>query len=123
MKEGANAIDHINEFNNIISRLALVDIIFDDEVHALLLLSLLLESWSGIVTAVSSSTGTTKLLFEGILDLILGEDIRRRNSGESTGSLLSTDNWGRKTNRISNQRGRSKSKKMSTSKNRKNFTC
>jgi hypothetical protein len=91
MGEGASATDHINEFNNIISRLASVDITFDDELQALILLSSLPESWSGTVTTVSSSTGTTKLKLEVIRDLILGEDIRRKSSGESSGSLLTTD--------------------------------
>lgn len=63
MKEGAGATDHINEFNNILSRLTSVNIAFDDEVQALLLLSSLPESWQGTVTAVSSSTGTIKLTF------------------------------------------------------------
>ncbi|GKB57648.1 hypothetical protein Tco_0913834, partial [Tanacetum coccineum] len=52
-----------------------VDIKFDDEVQALLLLSSLPESWSGPVTAVSGSTESTKLKFDNIRHLILGEDI------------------------------------------------
>ncbi|GJW21601.1 hypothetical protein Tco_0032223 [Tanacetum coccineum] len=75
MKEGASVADHVNEFNSIISRLMSVDIKFDDEVQALLLLSLLPESWSGTVTTVSGSTRTTKLKFNNILDLILGKEI------------------------------------------------
>lgn len=65
MKEGAGATDHINEFNNILSRLTSVNIVFDDEVQALLLLSSLPESWQGTVTAVSSSSRTTKPLLRG----------------------------------------------------------
>ncbi|GJS62332.1 hypothetical protein Tco_0657116 [Tanacetum coccineum] len=45
MKEGASVADHVNEFNSILSRLMSVDIKFDDEVQALLLLSSLPESW------------------------------------------------------------------------------
>ncbi|GJZ80925.1 retrovirus-related pol polyprotein from transposon TNT 1-94 [Tanacetum coccineum] len=61
MKEGASVTDHVNEFNSILSRLMSVDIKFDDEVQALLLLSSLPESWSDTVIAVSGSTGSTKL--------------------------------------------------------------
>nr|KYP53220.1 Retrovirus-related Pol polyprotein from transposon TNT 1-94 [Cajanus cajan] len=75
MGEGASVTDHVNEFNSLLLRLVSVDIKFDDEVQALLLLSSLPDSWSGTVTAVSSTSGTTKLDFEGIRDLILGEDI------------------------------------------------
>ncbi|GJY05422.1 hypothetical protein Tco_0371362 [Tanacetum coccineum] len=75
MKEGASVANHVNEFNSILSRLMLVDIKFDDDVQALLLLSSLPESWSFTVTTVNGSTGTTKLKFDNIRDLILGEDI------------------------------------------------
>ncbi|CAH9079423.1 unnamed protein product [Cuscuta epithymum] len=123
MKEGASVRDHINEFNSIISRLGSVEIKFDDEVQALLLLSSLPDSWSGTVTAVSSSSGTTKLTFEGIRDLILGEDIRRRSSGDSSNSLLSTEDRGRKSTRGGNKKGRSKLRKRGQSKNRKDINC
>ncbi|GKC61681.1 retrovirus-related pol polyprotein from transposon TNT 1-94 [Tanacetum coccineum] len=60
MKEGAFVADHVNEFNSILSRLMSVDIKFDDEVQALLLLSSLPESWSDTVTTISGSTGMQK---------------------------------------------------------------
>ncbi|GJR46899.1 retrovirus-related pol polyprotein from transposon TNT 1-94 [Tanacetum coccineum] len=44
IKEGASVVDHGNEFKSILSRLVLVVIKFDDEVHAMFLLSSLLES-------------------------------------------------------------------------------
>nr|GEW90472.1 hypothetical protein [Tanacetum cinerariifolium] len=55
-KEGASIKGHVNEFNSILSRLILVDIKFNDEVQALLLLFSLLESWSCTVTTVNGST-------------------------------------------------------------------
>ena len=123
MKEGGSVTDHVNEFNSIISRLVSVDIKFEDEVQALLLLSSLPDSWSGTVTAVSNSTGSAKLTFEGIRDLILGEDVRRRSAGESSGSLLNTEDRGRSSNRRNGGRGKSKTRKRSQSKNRKDITC
>ncbi|GJT43808.1 retrovirus-related pol polyprotein from transposon TNT 1-94 [Tanacetum coccineum] len=124
MNEGASIADHVNEFNSILSRLMSVDIKFDDEVQALLLLSSLPESWSGTVTAVSGSTGSTKLKFDNICDLIIGEDIRRKTSGEYSNSLLSAKDKGsgRKQDRGQNQnRSRSKSKKIGQSKNRQDI--
>ncbi|GJR43718.1 hypothetical protein Tco_1311821 [Tanacetum coccineum] len=88
MKKGASVADHVNGFNSILSRLVLVEIKFDDEVHDLLLLFLLPESWSGTVIALSGSTGTTKLMFDNIRDLIHGEDIHRNTSEEYSNSLL-----------------------------------
>ncbi|KAL9262034.1 Retrovirus-related Pol polyprotein from transposon TNT 1-94-like protein, partial [Drosera capensis] len=124
MREGACVTDHVNEFNSILSRLTLVQVVFDDEIQTLLLLSSLPDSWSGTVTAVASTSGTTKLTFNGIRDLILNEDIRRRNSGETAGSLLSTDSRGRKSEKEqSSGRGRSRSKKRGQSKPRKDTIC
>ncbi|GJR84000.1 retrovirus-related pol polyprotein from transposon TNT 1-94 [Tanacetum coccineum] len=126
MKEGASVADHVNEFNSILSRLMSVDIKFDDEVQALLLLSSLPESWSGTVTAVSGSTESTKLKFDNIRHLILGEDIHRKTSGEYSNSLLIAEDKGkgRKQDRRQKQnRCRSKSKKRCQSKNRQDITC
>ncbi|KAJ9557170.1 hypothetical protein OSB04_011784 [Centaurea solstitialis] len=122
MREGMSVTSYINEFNTILSRLLSVDIKFEDEVQALLLLSSLPKSWSGTVTAISGSAGTSKLTFEGIRDFILGEDIRRRSSGESSSALLSTEGRGRRTER-GKARGKSKSRKRSQSKPRKNIQC
>nr|GEW88871.1 retrovirus-related Pol polyprotein from transposon TNT 1-94 [Tanacetum cinerariifolium] len=93
--------NHVNEFNSILSRLMSVDIKFDDEVQALLLLSSLPESWSDTFTAVSGSTRTTKLKFDNIRDLILREDIHRKTSREYSNSLLSAydKGMGRKQDR------------------------
>jgi len=41
-------------------------------------------------TAMTSTSGTIKLSFRGIRDLILSENVCRRNARESGGSLLST---------------------------------
>nr|KYP54468.1 Retrovirus-related Pol polyprotein from transposon TNT 1-94 [Cajanus cajan]KYP76618.1 Retrovirus-related Pol polyprotein from transposon TNT 1-94 [Cajanus cajan] len=112
MGEGASVTDHVNEFNSLLLRLVLVDIKFDDEVQALLLLSLLPDSWLGTVTTVSSTSRTTKLTFKGIRNLILGDDVHRRNAGESTSSLLSKEGRGKRPKRgQGSRRDRSKSKK------------
>ncbi|GKC92968.1 hypothetical protein Tco_1158410 [Tanacetum coccineum] len=107
--------NHVNEFNSILSRLMSVDIKFDDEVQALLLLSSLPESWSGTVITVSGSTGTTNLKFYNIRDLILGEDIHRKTFGEYSNSLLSAEDKGRGKKK---DRGRKQNKGISKSKKR-----
>ncbi|GJV21925.1 hypothetical protein Tco_1370945 [Tanacetum coccineum] len=118
MTEGATVAGHVNVFNSVISKLLSVDIKFDDEMQALLLLSLLLDIWSGTVTIVSSTSGTNKLTFEGIRDMILGEDNRWRNSEEYLNSLLSVMGHGKKSNR-----GRSGSRKKLALENTTNITC
>ena len=115
MKEGGSIATHVNNLNSILSRLVSVDIKFDDEVQGLLLLSSLPDSWSQTVTAVCSSS--TKITFDGIRDLILGEDSRRRSSGGSSGDMLVTERKGR-----GKERG-SGSRKRSQSKTRKDIEC
>ena len=61
---------------------------FDDEVQALLLLLFLPDRWSGMVTIVTSSAGSDGFTFEKIRDLILGEDVQRRSSGELSSESL-----------------------------------
>ncbi|GJZ48762.1 putative RNA-directed DNA polymerase [Tanacetum coccineum] len=65
------------------------------------------KSWSDTVTTISGSTGTTKLKFDNIRDLILGEDIRRKTSREYSNSLLSAEDKGRTESKTE---GRSRTK-------------
>nr|KYP34101.1 Retrovirus-related Pol polyprotein from transposon TNT 1-94 [Cajanus cajan] len=124
MREGASVTDHVNEFNSLLSILVSMDIKFDDEVQAVLLLSSLPNNWSGIVTIVASTSRTTKLTFEGIRDLILGEDVRRRNTTKSVGFLLRTYGRGSRHERGQGSRcDRSKSKKRGQSTPHKDITC
>ena len=61
--------------------------------------------------AISNSTGKEKLKYNDIRDLILAEEIRRRDASETSGSssTLNLETRGRGNNRNSN-RGRSKSR-------------
>ena len=114
MGEGISVTDHINEFNTILAQLESVQIKFEDEVKALILLSSLPDSWAATVTAVSSSTRENTLKLSDIRDLILSEDVRKRDSGESSShvsnSALNTEGRGRTTQKGQNGRGRSKSR-------------
>ena len=67
------------------------------------------------VTAVSSSTRENTLKLSDIRDLILSEDVRKRDSRESSShvsnSTLNTEGRGRTTQKGQNGRGRSKSRR------------
>ena len=63
MSEGEPVVDHINEFNMIISQLSSVEVNFEDEIKVLILMSSLPESWDTVVAAISSSRGSDKLKF------------------------------------------------------------
>ena len=101
----------MNEFNTITNQLLSVEIDFDDEIRALIILASLPNSWEAMRMAVSNSTGKEKLKYNDIRDLILTEEIRRRDAGETSGSssALNLETRGRGNDRNSN-RGRSKSR-------------
>ncbi|KAE8698394.1 hypothetical protein F3Y22_tig00110597pilonHSYRG00102 [Hibiscus syriacus] len=62
----ASVAQHLNELNTITTQLSSVEIEFDDEVRALILLSSLPDSWNATVTAVNSSSGNSKLKFDDV---------------------------------------------------------
>ncbi|KAL5740369.1 hypothetical protein ACOSQ2_029549 [Xanthoceras sorbifolium] len=123
MAEGASVAQHLNEHNTITTQLSSVEIEFDEEVRALILLSSLPDSWNATVTVVSSSSGNNKLKFDDVRDLVLSEEIRRRESGEaSSSSALHTESRGRTSER-SSYRSRSKSRRGKSRSGKKDFSC
>ena len=111
MVENASITQHLNEFNTITNQLSFVEIDFDDEIRVLIVLASLPNSWEAMRMAVSNSTGKEKLKYNDIRDLILAEEIRRRDAGETSGSgfALNLETRGKGNDRNSN-RGRSNSK-------------
>ena len=77
--KGTPVVQHLNEFNTITNQLSLVEIEFDDEVCILILLASLSNSWEAMRMAVSNSARKSKLKYVDIQDLILSEEIHRRN--------------------------------------------
>ena len=71
---------HLNEFNTITNQLSTVEIEFDDEVHALILLASLPNSWEAMRMTMSNYAGKSKLKYDDIRDLILSEEVRRRDA-------------------------------------------
>ena len=111
MAENASVTQHLNEFNTIINQLFSVEIDFDDEIRTLIFLASLPNSWEAMRMAVSNFTGKEKLKYNDIRDLIMTEEIHRRDANKTLGSgfALNLEKRGRGNDRNSNQ-GRSKSK-------------
>ena len=111
LAKNASVAQHLNEFNTITNQLLFVEIDFDDEICALIVLASLLNSWEAMRIAVSNSTKKEKLKYNDIRDLILAEEICRRDVGEISGfgSALNLETRGRCNNKNSN-RGRLKSR-------------
>ena len=84
MAENASIAQHLNKFNTITNQLSFVKIDFANEIHALIVLARLPNSWEAMRMAVSNSTGKEKLKYNDIRDLIIAEEIRRREAGETS---------------------------------------
>ena len=121
MSENASVAQNLKKINTITNQLSSVEIDFDDEIRALIVLASLPNSWEAMRMIVSNSTGKEKLNYNDIRDLILAEEIRKRDAGETLGfgSTLNLEtrgrgddrnsNWGKSKSRNSNQ-NRSKSR-------------
>uniref|UniRef100_A0A2N9FNG7 CCHC-type domain-containing protein n=1 Tax=Fagus sylvatica TaxID=28930 RepID=A0A2N9FNG7_FAGSY len=106
MVEGAAVAKHLNEFNTITNQLSSMKIEFDDEIHALIVLTSLPNSWEAIRMAVSNSAGKGKLKYDDIRDLILSEEVRRRDAciNNVEDQAFVTKNRGRSRNKWRNDR-------------------
>uniref|UniRef100_A0A2N9FQY2 CCHC-type domain-containing protein n=1 Tax=Fagus sylvatica TaxID=28930 RepID=A0A2N9FQY2_FAGSY len=130
MAEGAAVAKHLNEFNTITNQLSSVEIEFDDEIRALIVLASLPNSWEAMRMAVSNSAGKGKLKYDDIRDLILSEEVRRRDAciDNAEGQAFVTENRGRSRNKWRNNRAtfndRSKSRdKSQHTETRECFHC
>jgi hypothetical protein len=85
MAEGALMAQHLNEFNTITNQLSSVEIDFDDEIHALIVLASLPNSWEAVRMAVSNSAEKSKLSYEDVRDLVLSEEVHRKDASETSG--------------------------------------
>ncbi|RVW61281.1 Retrovirus-related Pol polyprotein from transposon TNT 1-94 [Vitis vinifera] len=104
MAENASVAQHLNEFNTITNQLSSVEIDFDDEIRALIILASLTNSWETMRMIISNSTRKEKPKYNDIRDLILVEEIRRRDAGKTlgSGSTLNLETKGRDNNINSN---------------------
>jgi hypothetical protein len=112
MAKGALVAQHLNEFNTITNQQSSVKIDFDDEIQVLIIMASLPNSWEAMRMAVSNSASKSKLSYEDVKDLVLGEEVRRKDVGETSASsaALNLEEMGRGQERNSGK-GRSKSRK------------
>ena len=86
----------------------------------IILLASLPNSWEAMRMAISNSVGKAKLKYDDIRDLVLVEEVRRKDSGEllGLGSTLNVNYKGKGNNRDykGSNKGRSKFKNRGKSK-------
>ena len=66
MVGGTPMAQHLNEFNTITNQLSSVEIDFDNEIRALIILASFPNSWEAIRMAASNSAGKSKLKYDDI---------------------------------------------------------
>ena len=66
MEEGVSMATHLNEFNMIVNQLSSSEIVFDNDVHALILLASLPNRWEPMRVTISKSVGSAKLKFNDV---------------------------------------------------------
>jgi hypothetical protein len=85
MIEGVSLVDHLNEFNTISSQFISLDIKFDEEVRALLILCSFPERWNSLVMVVSNYISSSNTLnFDDVIGVILGDEIHRKSSSNTS---------------------------------------
>lgn len=62
MEEGGSFIDHLNEFNTITNQLSSINVNFDEETTALLILCSLPRRWNRLVMVVSNYVSRSNTL-------------------------------------------------------------
>ena len=70
---------HLNEFNTITNQLSSMEIEFDDETRALIVLASLPNNWEAMRMVMSNFAGKCKLKYDDIRALILSEEVHRRD--------------------------------------------
>jgi len=66
MAEDTSKAQHLNKFNTITNKLPSVEIEFEDEIHTLIVLASLPNSWEAMRMAVNNYVGKSKLKYEDI---------------------------------------------------------
>jgi hypothetical protein len=112
MSEGGSVADHLNEFNTVTNQLIFLKVDFDDEVMTLLILCSLPESWNDLVIAVNNSVSSSNTLkFDDVVGVILSEEMRQKNKGETSDNVLNMENMGRQKDRGKGSRNHGNSRK------------
>lgn len=121
LKSGISIAEHTSEFQNLVNQLNSVELKFDDEMQALLLLSSLPDSWETLVITLSNSAPEGKVTMSMVKDALFNEEARRKEMGTANTDVDShvyvAENRGRSSSRSRgkrwNGRGRSKSRDRS----------
>ena len=108
-QDGTLLIDHLNNFQEMINKLAGMGIKFDDEIQRLCLLGTLPDSWETFRMSLRNSTPNGVINMDLAKNSVLNEEMRRKSHGTSQQSEVL----------VIEKRGRSKSKGFKNKENRR----
>ena len=81
LQRGTTMAEHTSEFQNFVNQLANIDLQFENETQALLLLSSLSESCETLVVSLSNSSPNGKLTTSMVMDALFNEEAWKREMG------------------------------------------
>uniref|UniRef100_A0A2N9EW40 Integrase catalytic domain-containing protein n=1 Tax=Fagus sylvatica TaxID=28930 RepID=A0A2N9EW40_FAGSY len=105
LKEGRSVAEHLSEFQDLVNQLTRMNLVVDDKLQALLLLSSLPDSWETLVVSLSNSAPNGVLQLAMVKDSLFNEETRRKDMGKDDAQALVTENRGRSKGRNSKGRG------------------
>ncbi|VFQ66421.1 unnamed protein product [Cuscuta campestris] len=108
LKPGKSVSEHLSDFQDIINKLTVMKIVFDDELQALFLLSSLPDSWETLVVSISNSAPDGVLSLDVIKESMFNEELRRKEMGVDISQALVVENRGISKSRGPKGRGKSK---------------
>ena len=94
-KDGGSVVDHLNEFENVVNQLAIMKMVLDDELQALLILGPLPNSWKTLVVTVSNSACGGVLSTSQVTSSMFTEETKRKTTNIDSIQTLITENRGR----------------------------
>ena len=87
----------LNEFNEIIYQLNSVEVKFDANIQALLILSQMPNSWDAVITSISATFEKNEMKLSKVMEMIMTEEIKRLKNGVfSSGLALNMESRGKK---------------------------
>ena len=126
-KDGRNVTEHLSDFQGLVNQLNTMKMVLDDELQALLLLSLLPDTWDTLVVTLSNSVPQGKITLDVVKDRMLNEESRRKDASVSFDSealvFERKEQRGRSQFRYPQNGDRSRSKSRGRSRPRKEVTC
>ena len=111
LSEGRSVSQHLNDFEGLVTELAVAGMSMDNEMQACLLLGSLPDSWDTLVVSLSNSAPDGVVTMDTVKKSMDNEELRRRNIASTSSQALVTENRSRSRGRGHAQfRDRSKSR-------------